>query len=72
MVKELIARADKPVSNPGDAVSVSLYRFFSVWSIFLTLFFLLALLILTADPTGHALASIYILSLSLEFYFGKL
>ena len=27
--------------------------------------------ILTADPAGHALGSIYILSLSPEFYFGK-
>ena len=58
----------KPVSTPGDAVSVSLYRFFSVWSIFpFDLFFF----ILTADPAGHALGSIYILSLSPEFYFGK-
>ena len=47
--------------------------FFSVWSLFLTLFFLLAFFffILTADPTGHELGSIYILSLSPEFYFGK-
>ena len=55
----------KPVSTPGDAVSVSLYRFFSVWSIFpFDLFFF----ILTADPAGHALGSIYILSLRPEFY----
>ena len=32
---------------------------------------LLSLFILTADPAGHALGSIYILSLSPEFYFGK-
>ena len=38
----------------------------------LTLFFVLAFFfILTADPDGHALGSIYILSLSPEFYFGK-
>ena len=29
------------------------------------------LFILTADPAGHALGSIYLLSLSPEFYFGK-
>ena len=39
--------------------------FFSVWSIFpFDLFFF----ILTADPAGHALGSIYILSLRPEFY----
>ena len=46
--------------------------FFSVWPLFLTLFFLWPFFfILTADPAGHALGSIYILSLSPEFYFGK-
>ena len=37
VVKELLAPADKPGSTPGDAVSVSSYRFFSldlVWSLF--------------------------------------
>ena len=43
--------------------SVSLCRFFSC----LVSFFF----ILTADPAGHALGSINILSLSPEFYFGK-
>ena len=36
VVKELLARADKPGSTPGDAVSVSLYRFFfffPLWSL---------------------------------------
>ena len=37
-------------------------HYFSFW-----LFFF----ILTAEPAGNALGSIYILSLSLEFYFGK-
>ena len=32
---------------------------------------LLLLFILTVDPAGHALGSMYILSLSPEFYFGK-
>ena len=32
---------------------------------------LLLLFILTADPAGHALGSIYTLSLSPDFYFGK-
>ena len=54
-------------------LSVSLYRFlipfglyfkhyFSFWPFFI---------ILTADPAGHAPGSIYILSLSPEFYFEK-
>ena len=48
-------------STPGDAVSVSLYRFFS--SILFGLFFNtvfpfgLFFFILTADPAGHALGS---------------
>ena len=42
VVKELLARADKRGSTPSTLFSVSLYRFFfSVWSLFLTLFFLL-------------------------------
>ena len=55
--------------------SVSLYRFFffSVWSLFLNTIFPFGFFffILTADPAGHALGSIYILSFSPEFYFGK-
>ena len=43
VVKELLARADKPGSTPGEAVFCFLYRFsFPVWSLFSTLFFLLA------------------------------
>ena len=66
VVKELLERADKP----GSTFFVS---FFSVWSLsFNTIFpFGLFFFILTADPAGHALGSIYILSLSSEFYFGK-
>ena len=73
VVKELLAPAGKPGSTPGDAVFCFIVLFFfSVWFLFLTLFFLLAFfLILTADPAGHALGSIYILSLSPEFYFGE-
>ena len=61
------------VRLPATLLSVSIYCFFfPVWSFFLTLFFFLAFfLILTADPAGHALGSIFILSLSPEFYFGK-
>ena len=61
VVKELLAPADKPGSTPGDAVSVSLYRFFS--SILFGLFFNtvfpfgLFFFMLTADPAGHALGS---------------
>ena len=63
-------------SNPARLFSVSLNRFFFFFclvSFILTLFFLLAFFcfILTADRAGHALGSIYILSLSPEFYFGK-
>ena len=46
--------------------------FFCLVSFFNTIFpFGLFFFILTADPAGHALGSIYILSLSPEFYFGK-
>ena len=37
-------------------------HYFSFWPFFV---------VLTADLAGHALGSIYILSFSLEFYFGK-
>ena len=64
VVKELLAPADKPGSTPGDAASVSLYRFFflsPVWSFFNTVFpFGLFFFILTADPAGQALGSILI------------
>ena len=44
--------------------SVSFYRFFSVWSLFFNSIFPFGLFffILTVDPAGHALGSIYILS----------
>ena len=62
------------VRPPGTPLSVSLYRFFSpAWFIFLNTIFPFGLFffILTADPAGHALRSIFILSLSPKFYFGK-
>ena len=62
------------VRLPATLLSVSFYRFFfPVWSIFFNTIFPFGLFffILTADPAGHALGSIYILSLSPEFYFGK-
>ena len=52
-------RADKPGSTPGDTVFCFFVPFFFIF------------FILTADPAGYALGSIYILSLSLGFYFGK-
>ena len=54
-------------------LSVSLYRFFSCLVYFFdTIFpFGLCFFILTADPAGHTLGSIYVLSLSPEFYSGK-
>ena len=55
------------VRLPATLFSVSLYRFF-----FNTIFpFGLFFFILTADPAGYALGSIYILSLSQEFSFDK-
>ena len=74
VVKELFARADKPGSTPCGAVFCLLVvpYFFFLLSFFNDIFpFGLFSFILTADPAGHALGSIYILSLSPEFYFGK-
>ena len=62
------------VRLPATLLSVSLYRFFPclVYFFFNTIFpFGVFFFILTADPASHALGSIYILSLSPEFYFGK-
>ena len=74
VVKELIARADQPSSTPGDAVFCFFIPFFFVCLVFVfnTVFpFGPFSFILTADPADHALGSIYILSLSPKFYFGK-
>ena len=82
VVKELLARADKPGSTPGDDVFCFFVPFFFFLFFFFYRFFSCPVLntifpfgifffILTADPAGHALGSIYILSLSPEFYFGK-
>ena len=74
VVKELLARVNKPGSTPGDAVFCFFVpSFFSVWSLFLNTIFPVGLFffILTADPGGHALGSIYISKLSPEFYYGK-
>ena len=73
VVKELLAPADKPGSTPGDAVFCFFvpFFFFLFGLFFNTIFpFGLFFFILTADPAGHALGSIYILSVSPEF-FGK-
>ena len=74
VVKDFLACADKPGSTPTDAAfSFFVSFFFPVWSIFFDTNFSFShfFFILTADPAGHALGSIYILSLSPEFYFGK-
>ena len=67
----LLARADIP-STPGVLFLCTVF-FFSVWYLFFntTFSFGLSSVTLTADPAGHGLGSIYILSLSPEFYFGK-
>ena len=61
------------VRLPATLFSVSSYRFFFLFCLFFNTIFPFGLFffILTADPAGHALGSIYILSLSPEFYFGK-
>ena len=74
VVKELLACADKPGSTPVDAVFSFFvpFFFFLFGSFFNTIFpFGLFFFTLTADPANHELGSIYILSLSTEFYFGK-
>ena len=64
-------------TNCFDMTNVQINRvrlpaFFCLVSFLKTVFpFGLFFFILTADPAGHALGSIYILSLSPEFYFGK-
>ena len=42
VVKELLARVDKPGSTPGDAVFCFFVPFFFLFGLFLTLFFILA------------------------------
>ena len=60
------------VRLPATLFFVFLYRFSRLVSFFNAIFsFGIFSFILTADPAGHALGSIYILSLSPEFYFGK-
>ena len=79
VVTELLARADKSGSTPGDTVfcflvvPFVLFCFFSVWSPFFNTIFPFGLFsfTLTADHAGHALGSIYIFSISAKFYFGK-
>ena len=64
MVKQLLARADKPGSTPVDAaffLFLCTGFFFCLVSFFNTIFpFGLFFFILTADPAGHELGSIYI------------
>ena len=61
VVKELLERADKLASTPGDAVFCFFVSFFLFGLFFNTIFpFGLFFFILTADPAGHALGSIYI------------
>ena len=66
----VLERADKPGSTPGDAI----FCFFFLFGLFFfnTNFpFGLFFFILTADPAGHALGSIYILSVKSEVFFWK-
>ena len=64
VVKELLERADKPGSTPDDVIFCFFVPFFlCLVSFFNTIFpFDLFFFILTADPAGHTLGSIYILS----------
>ena len=59
------------VRLPPTLFSVWLYRFYFFFCLVLVFPFRLFFFILTTDPAGHALGSIYILSLSPEYYFGK-
>ena len=73
VVKELLVRADKPGSTPVDAVFCFFVPFyFFLFGLFFKHCFPFGLFffILTADPADHELGSIYILSVSPEF-FGK-
>ena len=74
VVKELLARADKPGLTPGDAVFCFFAPFFFPdWCLFFNTIFPFGrfFFIPTAYPAGHTLGSVYNLSLSPEFYFGK-
>ena len=61
------------VRLPATLFSVSLYLFFLFGLFFLNTIFPFGLFffILTPDPAGHALGSIYILSVNPEYFFGK-
>ena len=62
VVKEFLACAVKPGSTPGDAAFCFFVPFFSLFGVFfLNTFFPFGLFffILTADPAGYALGSIY-------------
>ena len=72
--KELPARADKPGPTPRDAVSCFFIPFFFLFglSFFNIIFpFGLFFFILTADPAGHTLGSIYIFKLKSGVLFWK-
>ena len=75
VLKGFLERADKPAgSTPGDAVFCFMFVpfFLCLVSFFNTIFpFGLSFFTLNAGPAGHALGSIYILSKSPDFYFGK-
>ena len=74
MDKELPARADKPGPTPRDAVSCFFISFFFLFglSFFNIIFpFGLFFFILTADPAGHTLGSIYIFKLKSGVLFWK-
>ena len=58
------------VRLPATLFSVSFYRFINIIIIFISSFVLFSF-ILIATPADRALRSVYILSLSREFYFGK-
>ena len=78
VVKELLERADKPGSTPGDAVFCFFVSFFLFGLFFLTLFFLLAcfslflLLTLLAMHLDQYIFKAYVRSFILEKGFRKL
>ena len=74
MVKSCLHVQISRILLPATLFSVSLHRFVFLFNLlfFNTIFpFGLFFFILTADPAGHALGSIYVLSVSPEYIFGK-
>ena len=73
MVKSCLHVQISRILLPATLFSVSLHRFVFLFGLFFNTIFPFGLFffILSADPAGHALGSIYVLSVSPEYFFGK-